>query len=432
MANILVIYGAKSYPLRATTEDHLYCFRRYSGQRCFYFNMLTLGKPWYRKVPNFIRRTRFDLIVFYVDLLNIQWSPYSLDGFSRRAEYFKEVQAPKIALMQDEFYHTDVLDRFVTEFGINHVCTLAPESEWRKIYPNVDMNKVEFMRVLPGYLDEQRLKELEHLAENGKDRPISIGYRAIEQQNMQWLGRHGFKKIEIARLFQETSRKYDLPVDISTRAGDALLGNEWYKFLFRIKYTIAIEGGASILDRDGSVREKTEAYLAQHPEAGFDEVEQACFPGRDGELNYRAISPKHLESCATRTCQILVEGEYNGILAPGVHYIELKRDFSNLRQVLEDVCSDHLREKITTRAYKDIVESGLYTYRTFVGWVLQLSLPESADNSSNDAEGRLSYIIGRLYENVQWIELAILSTGLRFIRRFLPARVETLLRRMFG
>lgn len=430
MANILVVYGAKSHPLRATTVDHLYCFRRYSGQRCFYFNMLRLGKPWYRALPQFIQKQRFDLIVFYLDLLNIQWPPYTLDAFAKQAEYFRDAKAVKVALAQDEFYNTDLLGRFVREFGINHVFSLAPESEWGKIYTGVDFDKVKFHRALPGYLDEKRIQEITRQAVTVKDRPIAIGYRAVKSQNMHWLGRHGFMKLEIAERFESGARQLGLPIDISTCAEDVLLGNDWYRFLLKSKYTIAVEGGASILDRDGSVRQRTETYLAEHPNAGFDEVEQACFPGRDGELNYMAISPKHLESCATRTCQILVEGEYNGILAPGVHYIELKRDFSNLRQVLEDVRSDHLREKITARAYKDIVEAGLYSYRAFVVWVLQLSLSNPVSGSLNDSKGRVLYVIGRLYEIAQWIELMVLSTGLRLIRRFLPSGVETLLRRI--
>src|SRR5512141_420802 len=119
MANILVVYGAKSYPLRATTEDHLYCFRRYSGHRCYYFNMLLLRKPWYRQVPRFLQRTKFDLIIFHVDLLNVQWPPYSLEKFIPQAGYFKDMKAVKVALMQDEFYHTDMHNSFIREFGID-------------------------------------------------------------------------------------------------------------------------------------------------------------------------------------------------------------------------------------------------------------------------------------------------------------------------
>lgn len=428
MANILVVYGAKSYPLRATTEDHLYCFRRYSGHHCYYFNMLLLRKPWYREVPDFLRKTHFDLIVFYVDLLNIQWPPYSLEKFARQADFFKEMQGVKVALMQDEFYHTDALECFVNEYAIDYVGTLAPQSEWRKIYPNVDMEKVKFIRVLPGYLDDKRIAEINQLAGASQNRPIAIGYRAVKQQNMHWLGHHGFKKLEIADLFDKKAKEFAISTDISTNSKDVLLGNQWYQFLLQSRYTIAIEGGASILDRDGSVRERTEAYLAGHPQARFEDVEQACFPGRDGEFNYMSISPKHLEACATKTCQILVEGDYNGILAPGIHYIQLKRDFSNIDQVMHEIRQDRSRSQITERAYQDIVASGKYTYRHFVDSLLEQVLDQSAATRGAQSWKSLSYYWSRAVEAFQWLEVLILSTAIKAIRRFMPKSVESLLR----
>lgn len=429
MGNILVVYGAKSYPLRATTEDHLYCFRRYSGQRCFYFNMLMLKKPWYRKAPSFLRRVPFDLVIFYLDLLNLQWPPYSLESFEKQAEYFRTIGAVKIGLVQDEFYNTRSLEMFVREYALDHVFSLAEPSEWPKIYPTVDFDKVKFHRVLPGYLDDKRIAQINRLAGSGSNRPIAIGYRAIREQNQYWLGRHGFKKIEIAEVFKKNAGNFDLDADISTRSEDALLGNAWLKFLLRCRYTIATEGGASILDRDGSLRIRTEAYLDKHPQASFEEVERACFPGRDGELNYVAISPKHLEACATRTCQILVEGDYNGILISGKHYIELKRDYSNLDQVLSDVRQDHLRFQITERAYTDIVASGKYSYRAFVEKVLGSALPELPKRA--DALDTIWYACSRFFEAYQWMTLLFITQFIRLMRKFLPPSFESFLRRLF-
>lgn len=426
---ILVVYGAKSYPLRATTEDHLYCFRRYSGQCCFYFNMLMLRKPWYRKVPFFLRQVSFDLVIFYLDLLNLQWPPCSLESFDTQAGYFRTIKAVKVALVQDEFYNTNTLEAFIRDYKVDHVFSLAAASEWPKIYSTVDFDKVRFHRVLPGYLDDKRVAQINRLAGLGSDRPIGIGYRAIQEQNRYWLGRHGFKKIEIAKVFEKRARDFGLETDISTRSEDALLGNAWFEFLLRCRYTIAIEGGASILDQDGSLRVRTEAYLDKHPQASFEEVERTCFPGRDGELGYMAISPKHLEACATRTCQILVEGDYNGILIPGEHYIELKRDYSNLDQVLSDVKQDHLRSQITEKAYQDIVASGKYSYRVFVEEVLGSALPELPKQA--DAIDSIWYACSRLYEIYQWMNLALLSLLIRLMRKFLPACFETFLRRLF-
>ena len=119
-------------------------------------------------------------------------------------------------------------------------------------------------------------------------------------------------------------------------------------------------------DADGSIRDRTMRYEAAHPDATFEEVEAACFPGKDGNLDYFAIGPRHIEACATRTCQVLVEGDYSGVLRPHEHYIELKRDYSNLDEVLDIVERDEVREEITEAAYRDVIASGRYTYESFV------------------------------------------------------------------
>ena len=122
------------------------------------------------------------------------------------------------------------------------------------------------------------------------------------------------------------------------------------------------------------------SYSRDHPEASFEEVEASCFPGRDGGIRYFAISPRHLEACATRTAQILVEGSYNGVLKPGEHYVELKCDFSNLEAVLDLVERDSERARIVENAYRDVVASGAYTYERLVEEVESVALAGARDD----------------------------------------------------
>lgn len=374
MFNILVVFQTLDYRFRATTKDHLYCFRNYSQNRCFYLNIARKSEPYYEEIPEIIKKIKFDLIIFHVDLLGFLWPPYSLEHFSSRVGALKSINAVKVALMQDEYYNTRSLNKFINEFDINYVFSLAPESEWKKIYTDVNFEKVKFFRNLPGYLDDNTLSRIKELEKNIVERPIDIGYRAHGIRH--WLGSHGYLKIQIADEFSRRASQSGLAIDISTRFEDTFFGDDWYKFLLQSKYTISVEGGASIQDRDGTIRERTEKYLQLHPDASFNEIEKNCFPGIDGSFNYVAISPKHLEACATRTCQLLIEGEYNGILKPGIHYIGLKRDFSNIDEVLVELGNEDRRARIVERAYKDIVESGKYSYRNFVTFVLNNAAPK--------------------------------------------------------
>lgn len=424
MANILIIYGNYNYPLRATIDDHLYSFQRYSGHNCFYLNLAV------RRVPMYLFSLHFDVVIFHTTFLSKRW--INFNSFLKKARPLKKLNTVKVALPQDEFIKTDMLCDFINEFEIDYVFSVAPESEWSKIYHKVDFRKVKFFRVLTGYLDDKTLLRIKKLEEAIFDRPIDIGYRAYGVRH--WLGRHGFLKIKIANIFKDVANKYDLDYDISIDGKDTFYGDEWYKFLLQCKYTIGVEGGATILDRDGSIRDKTEHYLVLHPDATYDEVEAACFPNMDGNLNLIAISPRHLEACATKTCQILIEGQYNDILKPGVHFIELKRDFSNIDKILSIIKDDKIRGELTKQAYKDIVESGLFTYRSFVKQILDKTLEKkqaTVDIFKYPLTKRLIIRWLHVTDIFSWIFALFFSTALKFAKAVFPKTYNKLFRKIF-
>ena len=139
------------------------------------------------------------------------------------------------------------------------------------------------------------------------------------------------------------------------------------------KGVLGVEGGASLLDFDGSLDTQVKHYLEKNPNACFEEVEKHCFPGKDGNLNLKALSPRHLEACATKTCQLLVEGDYSGILKPDIHYIPIKEDFSNVDEALLKFKDDTIRNAIVENAFNDIVLSQKYFLSSFVKTVLDAS-----------------------------------------------------------
>lgn len=413
MRNILILYRYDQYPPRITIKDHLYSFQRYSGYNCFYVNLA------FRELPRTLWNVDFDLIVFHTTFLSGRWNRELFANLMEQTRWLKDINAIKVALPQDEFINTDMLCDFINRFGIDYVFSVAPESEWPKIYQSVDFNRTRFFRILTGYLDEDTVARIHTIARRVPERSIDIGYRAYGIRH--WLGRHGFLKIQIANVFQQESLKKGLRTDISTRAEDTFLGDSWYEFLLRCKYTIGLEGGASILDRDGKIRARTEEYLKSHPTASFEEVEEACFPNLDGSLHLYAISPRHLEACVTKTCQVLIEGHYNGILLPRVHYIPLKKDLSNIDNVLETIRRDDLRAKITERAYRDVVESGAYTYRQFVEFVLSKSfegrvLKQRSFLSKVWSKVALHY--AQLRDRLSWVFVMLYRLVLLPLRRY--------------
>jgi hypothetical protein len=398
--NILICYYGK-YPTRTTILDHLYSFERYSGQRCFYLDLAT------QKVTRNLLRIPFDLIIFHTIFLSARWNLEMFHTIIKKVQPLKNVSAVKVVLPQDEFYCASAVCDFINEFGIEHVFSVTPPSEWKKIYKTVDFSKVKFHLVLTGYLEKRTLMRINRIATAVRDRDLEIGYRSWRAE--PWLGWHGYLKTRLAEIFQQEATARRIKADISTRAEDTLHGDSWYKFLLRCKYTIGVEGGASILDWDGSVRERTDRYVAQHPKAEFAEVESVCFPGLEGSLSLFAISPRHLEACATKTCQVLIEGEYNGILVASKHYIELKRDFSNLEDVFSQLRDQSLRTKIVESAYRDVVESGKFLYEGFVKYILDTALrttPQKTLSQAHELNFWLVWQWGRVANLFAWANAA--------------------------
>ena len=355
---ILVLYYSDRAPLRSSVRDHLYSFGRYADRPYIYVNLAV------RRMPRWLGAVQIDAVVIHTILLAQRWHPPTFRRLAKRLEPIRQLTCTKIAIPQDDYIHTEALGRFISHFGIDHVLTCAPESEWRRIYGDLMEGSVSFTRVLPGYLEPSTMQLVERLAQSSIDRSVDIGYRAWRPDFS--LGRHALRKARIGEVVAERSKRFGLRTDISLRDEDTIFGDDWYRFMLGCRWMIGVEGGASVLDADGSIMQRTSAYIREHPTATFEEVERACFAGMDGSVHLVAISPRHLEACATRTAQILVEGSYSGVLEAGRHYLPLAADFSNLDDVLARVTDEGLRAEIAGNAYRDIVESGRFEYQSFV------------------------------------------------------------------
>ena len=80
------------------------------------------------------------------------------------------------------------------------------------------------------------------------------------------------------------------------------------------------------------------------------------------------MGPKNFEAILSKTLQILIEGEYNNILKPSKHYIELKKDFSNIDEIIKITNDLNFCQKFVDDAKEDILK----TYK-----ILFISLPNN-------------------------------------------------------
>lgn len=357
---ILVLYYTRGvYPLRDAIRTHLYCWQEYSSYRYIYVNV-AFGFPW-----NLLRKVRIAGVIYHTKFLAMRWSPSIFQERTALCAPLADLDVPKIAMPQDEFIHTDMLAEFLARHRITHLFTCAEEADWRKIYGRfLDFTRTKVRTVLTGYIDERTRIRVDRMKRRARQRAKDIGYRAWKAA--YWLGEHGQNKVRVAEVVGAAAECRGLSLDISQRDQDVLSGDDWFRFLLDCRATVGVQGGASVLDHDGSIKATVEDYVKEHPDKSFEEVRAACFPGRDHELGLACISPRHFEACMTETCQILVEGHFNGILEPWKHYIPVKTDYSNVDQALDALQDRERTEQMVRQAYRDVVGSGRWTYRTFV------------------------------------------------------------------
>ena len=168
-------------------------------------------------------------------------------------------------------------------------------------------------------------------------------------------------------------RKYCKDKDISHNIywgeNNRIYGDKWIYELGNYKVTLASESGCKIFDENEVIKKKINEKIKINPEYTY---EQACVDFKLNEMEkYRAceISPKMFEAIALGTVLIMYPGRYRDILISNVHYIELKKDFSNIEEVMKKIHDDDYLQTMADTAYKDIVESGKYSYKTFINKV---------------------------------------------------------------
>lgn len=369
---VLILYSKYELKERMTVDQHLYSFKRYDKNNKYFYINVTSDCV----IPSFLEKIHFDLIIFHYTFLAAERFLECEEKWIQKISGVEKLKGFKIAMPQDEMDNSDRLCNFFKNSKIDAVgtCYYKPE-DIALAYPYEKSGVNNFFEVFTGYVDEQVINKLGYIREL-KDRPIDIGYRA--RKLAPNFGIHAQLKYELLRVFEKELKGSDLIYDLNNTNNTysdedktlVKLGNEWFEFLMNCKSFLGCEGGSSLLDADGQIRVSVNNYLSIHPEASFEEVEEACFKGKDNSISLFALSPRHFEAAMTKTLQILVEGYYGGVFIPGKHYVEVKKGFSNLKEVLEKLNDIKKCQEIVENCYNDIVLSQKYTYREFVQYVI--------------------------------------------------------------
>ena len=163
-------------------------------------------------------------------------------------------------------------------------------------------------------------------------------------------------------------------INIAWDEKDKIYGDKWLTTMMDAKVTLATPSGLNIFYYDD--KKIIECNKRQTNPNYTYEMAKSDFNLEDEDFEMGQIAPKMFEAIMCGTVLVMYPGTYSNILKKDIHYIELQPDFSNIKDVMEKIKDDKYLQDMSNRAYKDIVESGKYSYKTFIrkveGWLNEL------------------------------------------------------------
>jgi hypothetical protein len=410
------------YKDAAAVREHIHAFRRYSR-----FPVWEVNTDY--GFPPGLDDVEPAAIVLHYSLFGS--GVYRLDS-RLRAWLHDRSSALTVAFFQDEYYFCQKRFGFVNDVGVDVVYTLVepryiPEV-WGRYTPSA-----RALFTFPGYVDGAMLAAARRYARPAERRDIDVGYRG--RPLPPYMGAGSQEKREIGERFKELAQGTGLRVDIDTSIAGRLYGSAWYRFLGRCRTVLGVESGVSYIDLEDEVYAD---YLRLRAELGreptLEELQAGALGRWDGNIRFRVIGPRHLEAAAFRICQVLYEGEYSGVMEPMVHYVPLRKDFSNVDEVIAAVRDPGLCSRIAERAQRDLIASGRFSYTSFVAEVDQLLLdaglqPEVSPRVRRAVGAALSRRRHRLRMR-RWAERTVALWGHLTYRVVAPVSLRV--RRMLG
>jgi len=246
----------------------------------------------------------------------------------------------------------DLLDEkleFIRAVGAEFICSQLPMPAAQYLY-----------RECPG----SRILSMPHALNPKVYRPASRPERALDIGfigDVYWPFVGDRERTDLIEAFEREGERWGLRCHIRRQR---IPRTEWAAFLNTSKGTIGAESGTYYLNDRGRLLAAAREYnLHQHPEASFEEIFEKFYRGHPREVSGKSISSRHFEPIGTKTCQLLLEGEYNGVLTPDEHYISVRKDRSNIEDAVRRFKDPEYRQTIVERAYEHVMANHTYAHR---------------------------------------------------------------------
>lgn len=351
--NILLLCNRPARNADASTvTDHLDAFLNYSRHSVTQLSFL-------RQLPSRVDLDRFDAVVIHYTIAIGYFSEHFINQQAKQR--IRNFRGLKIVFIQDEYRAVNTVLETLKFLRADVLFTCVPEGEIEKVYSADALPGMIKINTLTGYVPKALLQRaVPKIAE----RRLHVAYRT--RKPPYWLGELGYEKWQIADRFEHNAQGKGLSLDLSYDESQRIYGERWIDFVASCKTMLGVESGASVFDFTGSLQRTVDEYVARHPDATFQEVQEKFLRPYEGLIRLNQISPRCFEAAALRTVMLLYEGDYSGILKPWRHYVPLKKDCSNFDEVLDILRDDARLQEMADRTYAEVALNPAYTYEAFI------------------------------------------------------------------
>jgi hypothetical protein len=367
----------------STVNEHVEAFARHSRLPVWSYNT-ALG------TLQGLQELDFDAVVLHYSLFGGAVDGYFLDEGLR--DLLARTESYKAAFFQDEHHYCQQRFAFLDRYAIDCVFTCLEPSEFGKVY-GAYTRVPRLVSNVPGYVGEAVLEAARRFAIPDEERTIDVGYRG--RPLAPYMGRGALEKSVIGSEFARRAAGSGLRLDIELTERGRLYGDDWWRFMASCHAMLGVESGVTVFDLEDEVRTEYEALVAQGVSPTIERLEEGTLGRWEGRVYYRTISPRHFEAAAFRVCQVLFEGDYSGAMEPMVHYIPLRKDFSNLDEVVRLVRDPEVRRELTERAHADLIASGRWGYSRLISSFDDVLVDAGLEPESAPARERVDAVLWR-------------------------------------
>lgn len=354
---VLLLYRrpvSKWFRDAATIDEHIASFARHSRFPVHAHNT-ELG------YPRGLDRARFDAVVMHYSLFGGGEAEYPFSPrFSEMLDRARDTY--KVAFFHDEHTHCGQRFAYLDDHGFDCVFTCLEEDQFDAVY-GTHTKVPKLVSHLPGYVSDSLAAIPPAPPET--ERPLDVGFRA--RPLAPYMGPDD--KAEMGRGFREHAAGTGLVTDIEVSHESLLPEGSWFDFMGSARAMLGVESGTRTFDLEDEVlRDYRRAAAERGGEANVTlaDLDAEILARWTDVVRYRTIGPRHFEAAALGVCQVLFEGRYSGVMEPMVHYVPVRRDFSNFGEVVERIRDEPLRRELAGNAHRDLIASGEHTYASLI------------------------------------------------------------------